>query len=292
MAESAKERTADSAARAESKWNAKSQFLRRTRSAALLMALTFTAIAISYGSFRESLNLLRKDSQKTVTDTCYNWSGYTVESRRIENRPKIDGVSGSWVVQKAVPLPMKGSTDFSQWAGIGGSSDTTLIQAGSESMYSHGKGSYTLWYELLPNFLVTVDTIRQGDTVFTSIAADSAKRAWEVRIEDISMHLVFRRSFRYNSSESSAEVVMEDLHPFRARKHGMADLPEVGFGPNYTGIPNTVTIGKKTENFSQLPTTRSLMQMLPDSGAMMAPSAMTSNGSFSIKYYNTGMIRR
>ena len=75
-----------------------------------------------------------------------NWAGYAVS----ESSPTVTSVLGSWIVQPA--QPNVNATYSSQWIGIGGFSDSSLIQTGTESDYYNGSAHYDAWYELLPAF--------------------------------------------------------------------------------------------------------------------------------------------
>jgi len=71
-----------------------------------------------------------------------NWSGYAVTGAG------FTAVTGSWSVQ-SVSATKKASYS-SQWIGIDGFNNSSLIQTGTESDYVQGAARYAAWWEILP----------------------------------------------------------------------------------------------------------------------------------------------
>jgi hypothetical protein len=111
-----------------------------------------------------------------------DWSGYVVASDFENPQPLVSGVNASWTVPK-VTISQK-DTFCSTWVGIGGQTDETLIQAGTEQDSVNGKDTYFAWYELLPYDAVQVSTIKvsAGDRIIASInLIDSNTNEWLIK---------------------------------------------------------------------------------------------------------------
>jgi hypothetical protein len=139
-----------------------------------------------------------------------DWAGYVVASDLVNPQPVITGVNGSWIV----PIVHVSANDaFSAaWIGIGGESEGTLIQVGTEHDAISGQTVYSVWYELLPEYSVTIDAINvsAGDSISASITlVDSATNEWSIRIRDDTRGQSFKQNFLYGSSRLSAEWIVE-----------------------------------------------------------------------------------
>lgn len=139
-----------------------------------------------------------------------NWAGYTLMTNTSDPSPLVSGVSGSWVVPQ---VGISQSDTFSAvWIGIGGAFDKTLIQTGTEQDCGNGTLYYFAWYELLPYDSVAIEMIdvSPGDTITASITlVNSAENVWALSIKDLSTGQSFDHNFSYDSSELSAEWVVE-----------------------------------------------------------------------------------
>lgn len=95
----------------------------------------------------------------------FQWAGYVVASDFRNQTPVVSGISGSWKVPEvAVSV---NDTYSGAWIGIGGYPDKTLIQTGTEHQFVNGRSRYFAWYELVPNFAITIRSvvILPGDTI-------------------------------------------------------------------------------------------------------------------------------
>ncbi len=100
----------------------------------------------------------------------------------------------------------------SVWIGIGGQSEKSLIQVGTEQDLSGGQETYNAWYELLPDFSVTINglTISPGDTIVASLTLTNAKaNIWNIELSDSTNGQTFNLNVNYNSTLSSGEWILE-----------------------------------------------------------------------------------
>jgi hypothetical protein len=139
-----------------------------------------------------------------------DWSGYAVSSNVLIPAPQVTAVNGSWTVPTAAVSSF--DTFSAAWIGIGGQSDTTLIQVGSEHDSINAQTVYSLWYEMLPADAITISTIQisPGDRITASISlANSSINYWIIEISDVTTGQSFKQNFVYNSTRLTAEWVIE-----------------------------------------------------------------------------------
>ena len=186
--------------KADSGWRTSRFFL--TAFWIIMLAASTYMIIVFLGPF-----FTRRPSQ---TLTSFDWSGYSVISDYINPQPVVTGVNGSWTVPK---VTVSQTDAFSAaWIGIGGQLDETLIQVGTEQDSISGTEEYSAWYELLPDLSITITTmnIAPGDKITASITlANSATNTWTIEITDTTNHQKFQQNFHYNSSQLSAEWIVE-----------------------------------------------------------------------------------
>jgi hypothetical protein len=75
-----------------------------------------------------------------------------------------------------------------------------------------GQATYSAWYELLPSFAVTLNTIAvsPGDTMVASIELVNSKSdLWSLKISDATTGEFFSKIVTYNSTQSSGEWIVE-----------------------------------------------------------------------------------
>jgi hypothetical protein len=145
-----------------------------------------------------------------VSATNLNWGGYVVVSDIKNPQPIVVGVSASWSVPTVAASQR--DTFSSTWIGIGGFIDSSLIQTGTEQDSGSGQTFYSAWYELLPADSVTIDslTISPGDQMKASIRlTDPNTNQWSISISDLTTNQSFQNTFVYNSSQTSADYVIE-----------------------------------------------------------------------------------
>ena len=152
---------------------------------------------------------------QTQTVISLDWAGYAVSSNNLFPQPLVSGVNGSWIVPTVTPTAV--DTFSAAWIGIGGQTDTTLIQTGSEHDSINGQAYYTLWYEMLPNVSITIPNIKisPGDQISASITLlDARTNQWLIEIDDDTTGACFTQNCYgqtadYNSSRLTAEWIME-----------------------------------------------------------------------------------
>ena len=158
-------------------------------------------------------------------------------------------INGSWVV----PTVATSSTNTysATWIGIGGqfSNDSTLIQCGTEQDSSFGNMEYYAWYELLPNPAVTISSmvISPGDQMQASIQlANGTSSQWIINITDMTTGKSFQTTVTYNSSQLSAEWIVE--RP--TVNHRIAQLADFG---NVTLTGCNATLGSTSGDIGGFP---------------------------------------
>jgi len=166
------------------------------------------AVAVCY-----SVSLFLANSSQTVNPPSFRvsqWSGYIVASD-IQNRSAtVSGVSASWTVPEV--KSSENNTFSGVWVGIGGYGEDTLIQTGTEQECIDGKFSYYAWYELLPDYIVRIPHlhVQAGDTITASISLiNETMDTWSIEIADVTRGESFKKDVVYNSSQLSAEWVVE-----------------------------------------------------------------------------------
>ena len=139
-----------------------------------------------------------------------DWGGYGVSSNVLFPQAVVSSVSGSWTVPS---VTVTGSNTFSAaWIGIGGQTDSTLIQVGTEHDSIDGQAVYGLWYELLPANSITIPNINvsPGDEINASIVLlSSSTNTWQITIQDLTTGQGFSQNFAYNSTRLTAEWIIE-----------------------------------------------------------------------------------
>jgi hypothetical protein len=205
-----------------------------------------------------------------------DWAGY-IATAELE-KPQVVGVNASWTVPR---IGVFSSDAYSSaWIGIGGLSEKTLIQAGTEHDSINGQEYYSFWYEILPADAVRIDSvsISPGDLITTSITlVNSNTNQWAIRIHDVTSGQGFYRTFAYNSSRLSAEWIVE-----RPRVSSgvtlLANFGTIRFTDSYAKVGDTV--GKIASfPYSQIIMTSGLSKQLTAVSPLGADG-----GSFNVTY--------
>jgi hypothetical protein len=142
--------------------------------------------------------------------TSMDWAGYLVTPDLEKPQEQVSGINASWTVPRIGVL--SSDTYSSAWIGIGGHSEKTLIQVGTEHDSVNGQEYYSAWYEMLPDdaIRITSMSVSPGDSITASITlVDSDTNEWAIRIHDVTKNKGFYRTFIYNSSRLSAEWIVE-----------------------------------------------------------------------------------
>jgi hypothetical protein len=141
-----------------------------------------------------------------LVGSSYNWSGYA------QSAPNgtYTAVSGTFSVPTVSAGVDSGAEYSSDWVGIGGYADSTLIQAGVEADDLGGSPVYDAWTEVLPAGEDVLGGLRvnPGDQITVKIV-EIARNKWKITVADDSTGIQAVRKVRYRSSGASAEAIME-----------------------------------------------------------------------------------
>jgi hypothetical protein len=205
-----------------------------------------------------------------------DWGGYAVSSDLITPQKAVTSVSGSWVVPQVAPY----TDSFSAaWVGIGGQYDESLIQTGTEHTWINGSYSYSAWYELLPQDSIALNmTVSPGDTISASLTLqNAASKTWVIEITNLSNGQTFRKSVYYDSSQSSAEWVVE--RPVVNNNQ----FPLANFG-KLTFKSCSATIGGRTGGITSFPHSLVIMRGRMNNDLVKITDAATNGTSFEVDF--------
>jgi hypothetical protein len=176
-----------------------------------------------------------------------NWSGYAIPGSAFTS------VTAQWTV--APVTSSRKATYSSEWVGIDGYNNSSLIQTGTESDYYSGKAHYYAWWEILPaaETVIPSITVHPGDAMTASITKGSSitgiKSPWTITITDTSTGASFTTVQTYTGPQTSAEWI-EEAPTVGGRvatlaNYGLAsfDLGTVnGANPNFTASDRGVMV--------------------------------------------------
>ena len=186
---------------------AKNQRFRNRAVLLIFVWLLLLGVSLSLLSY---LFAIFNSNPQSQNFTSLSWAGYVISNDFAVPPLEVRNISASWTVP-AVSSSL-GNCYSSAWIGVGGQSDKTLIQAGSEQDSVNGQATYYAWYELLPGFatVVTDITVSPGDVIAVSITlVDSSTNEWLIQISDATKGQAFSKNVVYDSSRSSGEWIME-----------------------------------------------------------------------------------
>jgi hypothetical protein len=210
-----------------------------------------------------------------------DWAGYIVTPELANSSQKVAGINASWTVPRVSVVSSDAYS--SAWIGIGGHSEKTLIQVGTEQDSTNGQEFYSAWYEMLPDKAVRINTINvaPGDEVTASITLVNPDiNQWAIRIHDVTSGQGFYRTYIYNSSQQSAEWILERPHVNDVIT-SLANFGNVTFIDSYVKIGDTV--GKIANySYSQVIMTNDLSKQLTS----VSPIAENGN-SFTVTYLSS-----
>jgi hypothetical protein len=129
-----------------------------------------------------------------------NWSGYA------KTGSTYTRATGQWIVP-SVSKTTK-ATYGSQWVGIDGFNNSSLIQTGTEADYYNGSAHYGAWWEILPaaETVIPSITVHPGDHMTASITKGSGS-SWTITISNGSQS--FTTVQTYSGPGSSVEWIEE-----------------------------------------------------------------------------------
>jgi len=197
-------------------------------------------------------------SVKQVRST--NWSGY---AQSTHSRGTFSAIEDTWIVPKVATGP--GHQYASDWVGIGGFTDGTLVQAGISEWNAEGSAKYIAWTEILPHSGMTIQglEISPGDKIKTIVEETSANR-WSMMVYDLTTGKSGGRTVSYSSSGSSAETIHE-RPVVKGRVSTLANTTNVTFNP-----------GRYSTSHPGTPSWRPLLGSAPD-GSKLYQTFMANN---------------
>jgi Peptidase A4 family len=167
----------------------------------------------------------------------YNWSGWAQDG----TSGKFKSVVDTWKVP-TVNTSLSGTQYSSDWVGIGGFSDSSLVQAGTEADHVSGVAVYRAWTEVLPAAEDPLSlTVHPGDTIKTTVKL--VKNNWVMTVDDVTTGQSGSRQAS-KASAGSTEASVEAIHERPCIADGctsvsdFANLTEtnnVTFNPGYYG---------------------------------------------------------
>jgi len=135
-----------------------------------------------------------------------DWGGYAATG----SSGSVTYVYGAWV-QPSVTCPSRGTLYAAFWVGIDGYNSNTVEQDGTLAECSHGKATYSAWWELYPlNSIQTISsmTVKAGDSIDASVTYSSS--GFTMAIHDLTSGQSFSKTATQSgTSESSAECIVE-----------------------------------------------------------------------------------
>ena len=176
---------------------------------AVFLVIVWILLLVLSLSFLSMLQSLFANNPQGESISELTWAGYIV-LRTSNAKAEVTAINASWVVPTVNVYA--GISFSSMWIGIGGQSEKTLIQVGTEQDVTTGQGTYYAWYELLPSYAVRLSTlfVSPGDVMFASISlVDSATNQWSIQINDTTTGQAYSTTVTYNSARSSGEWIME-----------------------------------------------------------------------------------
>jgi hypothetical protein len=128
-----------------------------------------------------------------------NWSGYA-------RTGTYTRATAAWVVPSVASS--RKATYSSQWVGIDGFNNSSLIQTGTEADYYNGSAHYGAWWEILPaaETVIPSITVHPGDHMTASITKGSGN-SWTITITDGNQS--FTTVQTYSGPGSSVEWIEE-----------------------------------------------------------------------------------
>ena len=126
----------------------------------IVVGIVFLIVAalVVYFIFFNNSGFLQPDLPIPVVSVAANWAGYVAGSNLFFPQSTVTAVSGSWNVPTVTDIGADAHS--SVWVGVGGLFDSSLIQVGTEQDYVNGAPKYWVWYEMLPNFQVPIDSMQ------------------------------------------------------------------------------------------------------------------------------------
>ena len=163
-----------------------------------LASTTNGVAAVSHSAFHPGSGFATEALQQST-----NWSGYA------DTGLTYTQVKGTWKVPTV--KTQSGEKYASDWVGIGGYSEGTLIQAGTSEQDVNGVITYNAWTEILPASEVPISgfTVHPGDSMTVTVKKVAGVNQWSITVKDTTAGETSTQGFSYSSSEASAEWIHE-----------------------------------------------------------------------------------
>ena len=139
---------------------------------------------------------------------------------------------------------------------------------------------YSAWYELLPVDSITIKTmdISSGDVIRTSInLTDPVSNTWSIEVNDLSTGQSFNQDFVYDSSELSAEWIVErpDINNV---------LSEIANFESVTFSNCTLVMNNQVGALGYFPSSRSFMYNMKGTRLVDVSSFLNDGSSFTVEH--------
>jgi Peptidase A4 family len=161
----------------------------------------------------------------------YNWSGYAQNAG--VGAATFHAVKDTWTVP-TVNTSLPGFQFSSDWVGIGGLFDGTLVQAGTEADNIEGAPVYRAWTEILPEAENPLSLeVHPGDKITTTVR-EIKPGVWKMIVADkTTKQKALRKASYSGSSHGSVEAIHERPCIF-APCNAIEDLAELTDTTNVT----------------------------------------------------------
>jgi peptidase A4-like protein len=171
--------------------------------------VVLTALALTVPSFAPAAAAVVHRPRVPVRGTVDQWASSNWSGYAITTGAPFMSVTGTWVVQAVSPT--KKSTYSSQWVGIDGFNDNSLIQTGTESDYHNGSAHYGAWWEILPAAETVIPSlaVKPGDLMSASITQTIGTTSWTITLTDVTTGQSFSTVQTYTGPQTSAEWIEE-----------------------------------------------------------------------------------
>ena len=250
---------------------------RKIRTRAVFLILVWVLLLVLSLSLLSILASLFASYPQGQSVSSLSWAGYII-AKNSNSKFEVMGVNASWIVPKV--NVSSGDGYSSAWIGIGGQSDKSLIQVGTEHDVVNGQDTYTAWYELLPSFAVRLTSIAvsPGDTMIASInIVNSDTNQWSIQINDATTGQTFSDNVVYNSTRSSGEWIVE-RPTINNQTSTLPDFGNITFTDCHVNV-NNVTGPIATFSFSKIQMTNSQNAKLTSVSTLTA-----GRSSFTVSY--------
>jgi Peptidase A4 family len=183
--------------------------LRKIRRRFIALLVVWIVLLLVTLSLLSALETFFNPNPEGRTIVSLSWAGYIV-SQGFNTKFEITAIKGSWTVPQVNATSGEGYS--SMWIGIGGQSDKTLIQVGTEQDASVAGNTCYAWYELLPSYSVEINgiTVKPGDAIVASLTlVQPNSSVWNIQLSDATNGQTFTLNVIYNSTQSSGEWILE-----------------------------------------------------------------------------------